>query len=309
MSAPTTRLHYNTRTAGPWRRSRSHMSSQTKLTSADTRPDQYYSRERAVLVVYIEGELVPTIAMFKDQMKRHGPGEEVKMQIQRYLGLPVAGVVYFRPTLATMTDEIAQHPRYIKPSSAQRHFLWRDLYEPLSHGEHVVAQWLFDGFRRLGFTPATPHVGPLLPDEAEDVKQNQRNFGKLWHRTSAHASRRWKVGTARRCELDLRPLVPTVHCSRVYVSPLAQAGSLLRFRCETTDSQAPAVRDILGRVATALPFSPELASGHLRNGLPFVDVLVSLYTLFAGASRPEEQENALFAQVVPLVDALSSADV
>ncbi len=35
------------------------------------------------LIVYIEGELVPTIAMFKDQMKRHGPGEEVKMQVQR----------------------------------------------------------------------------------------------------------------------------------------------------------------------------------------------------------------------------------
>lgn len=148
-----------------------------------------------------------------------------------------------------------------------------------------------------------------MPDEEEEVKENQRNFGKLWRRTRALASQNWKVNTGRRCELYLRPLIPTALCSQVYVSPLAQRGSLLRFRCHSTDGQDKVAREILERVAAELPFPSELTTGRLPNGVPFVDVLVSLYTVFSGADEPEEQEARLFRQTAPLFEALRSAGV
>lgn len=233
---------------------------------------------------------------------------EIKLQLERYLELDVVGVAYFRPHLETLPQEILGHDRYIKPAS-QPHFVWSDLYDPLGRGEHVVTQWLVEGFRRLGFTPAAPHVGPLVPDEEEEVKENQRNFGKLWRRTRALASQNWKVNTGRRCELYLRPLIPTELCSQVYVSPLAQRGTLLRFRCHTTDGEPESAREILERVAADLPFPSELTTGRLANGVPFVDVLVSLYTVFLGADEPEDQEGRLFRQIAPLLEALRSAGV
>jgi len=231
---------------------------------------------------------------------------EVQGQLERYLELDIDGVAYFRPHLVTLSQDILQHPRYMRPAS-QPHFLWRDLYASLSRGEHIITQWLCDGFRRLGFTPAAPHVGPLSPDDTEEVKENQRNFGKLWHSTRVLASRDWEMNAGRRCELYLRPQKPTELYWQVYISPLLQMGSLLRFRCHTTEAQTEKVLGILGRAAAELPCRPELTTGRLQDGRSFVDVIVSLYSLLLGAERPEEQERRLFAQVAPLLEALSNA--
>jgi len=38
--------------------------------------------------------------------------------------------------------------------------------------------------------------------------------------------------------------------------------------------------------------------------LPFVDVLVSLYTVLLGADEPEEQERRLLKQIAPILEAL-----
>ena len=43
--------------------------------AAGLRPDD--------LIVYIDGELVPSIKMFRDIMKQVGPGAEVKLEVQR----------------------------------------------------------------------------------------------------------------------------------------------------------------------------------------------------------------------------------
>jgi hypothetical protein len=149
-------------------------------------------------------------------------------QIERYLELPdIAVVVYLRPALANLTERVLSHEGYLHPTTAP-HFLWRDLYEALTHGERQLSTWLQDGFQRLGFTPPVPHVGELWPEVDQRVKDNQSNFGKLWHKTRAQMSVRWKVSTGRRCELYLTPKGPAL-VSRVYVSPLAQGGSLRGF--------------------------------------------------------------------------------
>ena len=230
---------------------------------------------------------------------------EIEYQLARYLKLDVAGVAYFRPHLVTLRPEVIEHPRHIRPVS-QPHFLWRDLYDALSRGEHEITRWLFEGFRRLGFTPPVPHVGPLAPDDTEEVKENQRNFAKLWNSTQALASHDWKVGTGRRCELYLQSLTPNELCSLVYVSPLTQMGSLLRFRCHTTDAQVDRTYGVLEWASAKLPYSPDLTSGKLPSGVAFVDVLVSLYTVLLGADEPEEQERRLLKQIAPLLEALRS---
>ena len=123
-----------------------------------------------------------------------------------------------RPALSAPAQGVLSHERYLRPDAAP-HFLWRDLYEPLAHGEHALSKWLRDGFERLGFTPPVPHVGELWPDDTEQVKQNQSNFGKLWHRTRAYVDAHWNVSTGRRCELYLEPKGHTLVSRVLNVSP------------------------------------------------------------------------------------------
>jgi hypothetical protein len=228
----------------------------------------------------------------------------MQKQLERYLGLGLDGVAYFRPTLTTLSPEVVADRHYIRPDG-QQHFLWRDLYRPLSKGEHAITRWLLDGFRRLGFTPPVPHVGELWGD-SEEVKENQRNFGKLWNSTRGHAHAQWTVGTDSRSGLYLYPRRSGI-CSRVQVSPTGPTASILRFRCATTPELLPRVRVILTRGPTALPYPPEVHERSLRSGQSCVDLEVPLDVLLEGADRADEQESRLQAQVVPLLDALTAA--
>jgi hypothetical protein len=228
----------------------------------------------------------------------------MEKQLERYLKLPLDGVAYFRPTLTTMSPEIVAHRRYIRPDD-QQHFLWRDLYRPLSKGDHAVTQWLLDGFRGLGFTPPVRHVGELWGD-TEEVLENQRNFGRLWHSTRSHAHDQWKVETDSRSGLYLYPRRPGI-CSRVQVSPTGPTASILRLRCATTPELLPRVLDILTRSGQALPYPPEIRERSLRPTESCLDLDVPLEVLLEGADRADEQESRLQAQVVPLLDALSAA--
>lgn len=230
---------------------------------------------------------------------------KVKKQIERYLSLNVQGVAYFRTFFADSAAQFMSNDRYLHPESAP-HFLWRDLYNPLSQGRHDLTRWLFDGFERLGFTPPVPHVGELWPDDSEEVQRNQRNFGKLWDRTSNRAREHWRVSTGRRCELVLlpRPRSSSI-VNRVYISPIAQRGTLLRFRAETeTIETRKVVYDKLQTIAGHLAVEPDLIYGKLQNGRHFVDLLTSLHTLFYEAVTPHTQEDRLFRQVVPALEAI-----
>jgi hypothetical protein len=227
---------------------------------------------------------------------------EVKLQLERYLALPVDAVAYFRPALVSLSGDILAHPKYVRPAAAA-HFLWRDLYEPLVCGEQTVCQWLRDGFDRLGFTPPVPHIGELWPDDSEAVRQNQENFAKLWHSTRSHAGKNWKVNTGRRCELYLLPRDVGL-ASQVYISPLAQGGTLLRIRAQTTEAQLAEVRSRIEAVLPALPTPAELVV-HTR--LWYCDVLAPLHLILGGNVVVAAQEARLFGQVVPVIDALCHA--
>jgi hypothetical protein len=228
----------------------------------------------------------------------------MRRQLERYLELPVDAVAYFRPALVEVSEDIVEHPRYLRPAG-RTHFLWRDLYLPLARGEHVVTQWLFQGFGRLGFTPAVPHIGELWP-EREEVIENQRNLGKLWDSTREYARGRWWVSTDSRHGLTLYPGESAV-CKRVQVAPAGPTRSLLRFRCEALPGHEARVLEILRGRSAELPAAPEITPETLPNGHPYVDLTVSLHSLLSETRTAEAQEARLYAQVVPLLKAVAEA--
>jgi len=145
----------------------------------------------------------------------------------------------------------------------------------------------------------------LWPDDSEEVRENQRNFAKLWHSTRSNAARHWKVNAGRRCELYLVPKEPCL-VSRVYISPLAQGGSLLRFRAVTDQAQLSEVRDRIRGVSAVLPVPTEPVVGQLSERLWFLDLLVPLHSLLGIGAAPTKHEARLFGQVVPVLDALTA---
>ena len=226
---------------------------------------------------------------------------KMRKQLERYLEVPVDGVAYFRPGPAKLPDDIVRHRKYIHPRGRE-HFLWRDIYSALDAGEEVVTRWLCESFSTLGFTPPVSHVGELFHADPEEAKRNQQNFGKLWDSTRDHANERWDVSIDSRSGLYCYPRRPA-RCLWAQVSPVPPTGSLLRFRCVTTEERHRSVCDRLTRHAARLPVSVRVESGT-RAGRRFVHVFTSLHNLLEGAGSGEEQEQLLYDQVVPLLDAL-----
>lgn len=229
-------------------------------------------------------------------------GATVK-QIERYLELPdITGVCYFRSALTMIANTVLTHDRYVHPQTAP-HFLWRDLYAPLSLATSDVGRWLRVGFEQMGFTPPVPHIGELWPDETPEIKENQRNFGKLWHTTRTRLDAHFKVTSGRRCELYLEPFHGG-RVSRVYISPLAQAGGLLRLRLELDDTALVEVHERINTVVPQLPVVPDIVDGQLPNGRFYIDLLASLYMVLGPATDVSHQEERLYEQVVPVLEAL-----
>ena len=231
-------------------------------------------------------------------------GQTVK-QLERYLAIPgIAGLAYFRSAPAMLARDVLEDPLYLRPASGA-HFVWRDLYGPLEAGTSDVARWLRAGFDRLGFTPPVPHIGELSPHEAPGVRENQRNFNKLWRPTWAHLETRYNLETGSRCEIYLTPLREGL-VKAGYVSPLAQGGSLLRIRVDTSEADVSVVRQRLEEVAGGLTVLPETKL-VAKAGRTFVDLLAPLRLILAGADDVPSQEARLYGQVVPVFDALDAA--
>jgi hypothetical protein len=77
-------------------------------------------------------------------------------QLERYLAIPgIAGLVYFRSSPVTLARDVLEHELYIRPEEAT-HFVWRDLYAPLEHGESDIARWLLAGFTATGWGSLRP---------------------------------------------------------------------------------------------------------------------------------------------------------
>lgn len=225
------------------------------------------------------------------------------LQLERYLSLPdVAAVAYFRPSLRPPGAAVLADPKYLRPANAA-HFLWRDLYAPLGAGAHPICAWLRESFEKFGYTPAVPHLGDLYPNEDPEVQKNQVNFGKLWQSTRGHFIDELKFDVGSRCELYLMPQTPC-RVSMIWLDPRAVKGTHFRIRAYTDDVGLESVRSTMQAVESSLPVRMRLSEGLRPNGSWGVDLMTPLSDLLGDVLDAGEQEARLYAQVVPVVEAL-----
>jgi len=119
-------------------------------------------------------------------------------QLRRYLRIrDVDALAYFRASMKAPPQDVLDHPKYLRPTGAA-HFLWRDLYGPLTRGTQPLSIWLREGFEQLGYTPPLPHVGELVTDDWDESHAAQVNFGKLWDATKRALAEGWtnETGTS-----------------------------------------------------------------------------------------------------------------
>jgi len=149
----------------------SKISTQHCYDDASCRPD--------MLLTLSNGKLIACEHKL-DAAETLGPELDDRLQLERYLDLPVDGLIYVRSSWKPPELHVLKHPKYIRPADRE-HFLWRDFY-PLFEGlADPFQSWIREGFEALGFTPPHPAIGEL------DTEAEQRNFAKFWDKTRSFA--------------------------------------------------------------------------------------------------------------------------
>ena len=161
-----------------------------------------------------------------DASETLGPEQDERSQLDRYLELPIDGLIYVRSSWKVPSTDVLQHPKYIHPPQGE-HFLWRDFY-PLFTDENVVMEWLRDGFEGLGFTPPHPSVGEMSGPNEQENRRNRKNFAKLWGKTHSLAHKLgWSVNPGSIAELYLSKN-PSSCAESLFISPTELDRFLIR---------------------------------------------------------------------------------
>lgn len=242
-----------------------------------------------------------------DAVETVGPARDSRGQLERYLDLPIDGLLYFRTCWKAPSEAVLRHPKYLHPSHRD-HFLWRDLYPLLAQSEDPFLAWLREGFERLGLTPPHPSVGEMSGPSIDVNRQNRRNFAKLWGptRSLAHGLG-WKVRADSIVELYLTDNAHSI-ASWVFISP-AMADRFL-IRVTPRPGKLELVNERMSSIAQSLPQASEVGSrAVMRKGgaTEVVDVVTTLRDVLG----PEEVsvevlEERLRAFVEPLLCTLQT---
>lgn len=240
-----------------------------------------------------------------DAIETLGPEQNQKAQLERYLALPIEGLVYVRTSWKPPSAKVLEHPKYIHPAERE-HFLWRDFYPTLGHGQHVVIDWLREGFERLGFTHPHPSVGEMSGPNKEMNQRNRQNFAKLWGRTRSHAhGLGWKVTSGSIVELYLTDNQSSL-ASWVFISP-AQFERFL-FRVTPRKGMLSQLTGALQAACSSLRVRTEVAVREVtrKEGKESViDVTTSLRDILGDIPLDlEEIEDRLLGFTEPLLLAL-----
>lgn len=236
-----------------------------------------------------------------DAFETLGPERDPRRQLERYLDLPIDGLVYVRSSWKPPDADILANPRYIRPTERE-HFLWRDFY-PLFKCDHILTEWLREGFEMLGFTPPHPSVGEMSgPDETTN-RLNRQNFAKLWGRTRSFAHTiGWKVGTGAIVELYLTENSKSM-ASSIFVSPAKSERFL--FRVTPQKNRSDEVEKALQASTSPLTMKVEIRGREIlrKEGKELViDLTTSVReVLGVGPLSPEEIENKLLVFLQPLL--------
>ena len=105
------------------------------------------------MVLEMSNGMVVVVEHKLEALETMGPAADSRPRLTRYLDLPVEAVVYVRSGYKPLSESTLDHAKYLAPKGCD-HFLWRDFYPMLLDGDHVLLDWLRDGFERFGYTPA-----------------------------------------------------------------------------------------------------------------------------------------------------------
>jgi hypothetical protein len=240
-----------------------------------------------------------------DALETMGPGRDRRPQLKRYLDLPIDGLLYVRTSWNPPVSNVLNHQKYIRPSDRE-HFLWRDFYPLLSHGQHVLLDWLSEGFERLGFTPPHPSIGNMSGQEKSVNRANRRNFAKLWRRARSLArTLGWKVSAGSIVELYLTGN-PASLASWVFISPAKFERFLFRVTPQQGELNVATMR--LQRAVGLLKERAELVQRDVtrKDGKEsVVDIITSLHELLGTEPlSAEEIEDRLLGFTEPLLQAI-----
>lgn len=182
-----------------------------------------------------------------------------------------------------------------------------DVYPLLEDGQHIITDWLRDGFKALGFRPPDREVGELkLRTEDDGERLAMEDFGKLYDRVRSYAAtRQWKPGNGSRIELYLERH-PTSPVGRIFISP--DRGALRARFTPRTEALFDDVRSrVLGAVQhLAGDVTIETGSGNWdKVKVPIVVVTAPLRSIIGQGVTADEQEERLLQFAAPLVTAVS----
>ncbi|WP_434999714.1 hypothetical protein ACRZ5S_17960 [Vibrio scophthalmi] len=149
-------------------------------------------------------------------------------QLERYLHLPVNGVMYIRSSWKSPSQQVLAHPKYIKPYS-KPHFLWRDFYPMLVEDTNPLVKELKLGFEKMGFMPPNPIIGDL---SREAPRKQRENFSLFWLETSAAAiNLGWNVNVGDVVERYFTTPNATF-VNQIYINPIKPERFLVRLTPE-----------------------------------------------------------------------------
>ena len=241
-----------------------------------------------------------------DAPETMGSERDPRGQLRKYLDLPVDGLLYVRTSWKPPDSFVLTHKKYIRPVDRE-HFLWRDFYPLLSCDDHVILDWLREGFERLGFTPPHPSVGEMNGPDEKVNRSNRENFAKLWQRSRSIAhTLGWKVSAGSIVELYLTDN-PSSHVSWIFISP-AKFDRFL-FRVTPQPGELEPIMEKLQRTSGLLNMRTEVvqhAVNRKEGKEEVVDVMTPLREILGTERISAEQiEAKLSFFVEPLLRAVS----
>ena len=208
-------------------------------------------------------------------------------------------MAYFRPSLKAPPQDVLSHSKYIHPTGAA-HFLWRDVYGPLTRGAQPLSIWLREGFEQLGYTPPLPHVGELVTDDRDESHAAQVDLGKLWDATKRALAEVWTNESGTPSTLFLYPRGPSL-IDNIMLFATAQKGTLLRINVKGDRQARQGRRSRMlrrrSRAHSAGAGSTSNADARAVSSWRY-DLEASLYLVLGDDADPQAQGERLLAMKV-----------
>jgi hypothetical protein len=261
---------------------------------------------RPDMVLYLAGGKVIACEHKLEAAETFG-SEDDRGQLERYLELPIDGLVYVRRAWQAPSELVTTNPRYIRPTERE-HYLWYDFFQLLTPGQHMLVDWLREGFEGLGYTPPNPNVGELKLRSEGEERRAMEDFAKLWGRVRTSAmGLGWTVQSGATIQLYLMRN-PRSSVAQVFISPESRGGFLVRFTPAAED-KLDAIRLAVTSAAARLPVTVlvSLSSGSWSSKkVKVVDVRATRDAVLGTEEvLAEELELRLLGFVEPLVRAVS----